>query len=92
MVKKSKSKSASDPPSFEAAAGEGVTGKVAPKPLHRAIKREQVKSGLIKVRANRPIGEMDANGNMQRYVKGDVFYIDAERARALGNQVTQTEG
>lgn len=68
--------------------------KKAPAPLNRAMpspEPETSNTGLIRVRANRAIGELDEQGRMQRYAKGDVFWIDAARARALGPQVTETK-
>jgi len=66
-----------------------IEEKQAPEPVNRAILK---KVGLIKVKANRALGEFDEAGNMRRYVAGDVFTIDAARAKSLGNQVTITEG
>lgn len=63
--------------------------KQAPAPVNRAILSPQK---WIRVKANRAIGELDENGEMKRYAPGDVFTIDAARAKSLGDQVTVTTG
>ena len=63
--------------------------KQAPVPQNRAILSP---AKWIRVKANRNIGELDQHGEMQRYAKGDEFYIDAARAKAIGPQVTVTTG
>ena len=57
---------------------------VRPVPVNR-----MVTPSMVRVRANRPVGEIDAQGCMQRYKAGDEFVTTDERARALGDIVSR---
>jgi hypothetical protein len=55
----------------------------APEPVNRVID-----GSLVKVRARGWIGET-INGEQKTFKPGDEFELAAERAAALGNQVTK---